>query len=73
MRMENYASIDPDDEAKGLINISALGEQVFKFWHDKPDSLRDCAELLIRDSQHLGMPDLVRPGAGEASSRIWEI
>jgi serine/threonine protein kinase len=61
MRMENYASVDPDDNAKGLINISALGQQVFKFWHDKPDSLRDCAELLIRDSQHAGLPDLFDP------------
>jgi serine/threonine protein kinase len=63
MRMENYASIDPEETAlrKGLVNLSALGEQVFNQWITKPDSLKDCAEMLIRDSQRSSMPDLFEP------------
>lgn len=63
MRMENYASIDPQESAnrKGLVNLSALGRQVFENWHNKPESLKDCAEMLIRDSQQSGMPDLFDP------------
>jgi serine/threonine protein kinase len=62
MRMENYASIDPNVSArKGLVNLSALGEQVFTEWTAKPQSLKDCAEMLIRDSQRSSVPDLFEP------------
>jgi serine/threonine protein kinase len=63
MRMENYASIDPVEtgQRKGLVNISALGQAVFNTWMPKPDSLRDCAELLIRESRQSALPDFFEP------------
>src|ERR1043166_412902 len=61
MRMENYASIDKETAVRGLINISALGKAVFETWVNKPASLKDCAELLIRDSRRSILPDFFEP------------
>jgi serine/threonine protein kinase len=63
MRMENYASIDPAEthKRKGLVNISALGQAVFNTWINKPESLKDCAELLIRESRQSALPDFFEP------------
>lgn len=63
MRMENYSSIDPQENGnrKGLVNLSALGQRVFDDWINKPDNLKDCAEMLLRDSRRTAMPDLFEP------------
>lgn len=63
MRMENYASLDPAETANrvGLINISQLGRKVFQEWHGKDDSLRACAEVLIRDIRSENIPTLFDP------------
>lgn len=63
MRMENYASVDPqaNTHRKGLVNLSGLGQQVFDYWIDKPESLKDCAEMLMRDSRRHSVLDLFEP------------
>lgn len=63
MRMENYASIDPDLRGArvGLININALGRRVFNEWCMKTDALRDCARAFIRDSKATNLPTLFDP------------
>lgn len=63
MRMENYASLDPAETVNrvGLINISQLGRKVFQEWHGKDDSLRACAEVLIRDIRSENIPTLFDP------------
>src|SRR5688572_7002948 len=49
MRMENYASIDPNENKsrKGLVNITDLGAQIFRKWIQRPDALKECAEVII--------------------------
>jgi serine/threonine protein kinase len=63
MRMENYASLDPEEalHRKGLVNISSLGRKVFNDWFNKKDSLCACAEVLIRDSKSADQPSLFDP------------
>jgi len=63
MRMENYASLDPHESVQrvGLINISRLGEKVFNEWHDKEESLRECALVFIRDIAANNTPTLFDP------------
>src|SRR4051812_24971585 len=52
MRMENFASLDPavTSQRKGLANVGPWCKKVFADWHQRPDYLKVCAELLIRDS-----------------------
>jgi len=52
MRMENFGSLDRDanDNRKGLANLGPIGRKVFFDWRDRQDSLRACAELLIRET-----------------------
>lgn len=63
MRMENYASLDPEEtqHRKGLVNISALGRKVFSDWFPKEEALRACAEVLIRDTRAADQPSLFDP------------
>jgi serine/threonine protein kinase len=63
MRMENYASLDPEqtDHRIGLINISQLGRKVFQDWAGKELSLKACAEVFIRDIQSKNIPTLFDP------------
>ncbi|HLG96904.1 MAG TPA: serine/threonine-protein kinase [Bryobacteraceae bacterium] len=51
MRMENFASLDPDEQPhrRGLVNISPICRRVFDKWKDNPSSLRDCAEVYARE------------------------
>lgn len=63
MRMENYASLDPEEKRrrKGLVNINALGRKVFNDWFEEEESLRACAEVLIRDARGNEQPSLFDP------------
>lgn len=63
MRMENYASLDPRENniRKGLANVSALGQKVFNDWIGAVDSLKACADVLIRDSRENVQPTLFDP------------
>src|ERR1700722_14788942 len=63
MRMENYASLDPEEKRhrKGLVNITPLGQKVFDEWFTNPDSLQACAEVLIRDAHASEQPSLFDP------------
>lgn len=63
MRMENYASLDPTETERrvGLVNISQLGRRVFEEWFAKPESLKACAEVLVRDLQSANVPTLFEP------------
>jgi len=51
MRMENYASMDSAETRvrKGLDHINPLGQEIFRSWVRKKNSLRQCAEAFIRD------------------------
>lgn len=51
MRMENFANLDPETNQlrKGLTNLGPMCWKVFHDWHDHPDHLQSCAELLIRE------------------------
>jgi serine/threonine protein kinase len=51
MRMENYASIDPDEfrHRKGLSKIGPLGAKIFGEWQSKRDHLASCAAAFRRD------------------------
>jgi len=55
MRMENFASIDPDASGarKGLGNGGPRCEEIFYDWYERPDHLASCAELLIREATPL--------------------
>ena len=63
MRMENYASLDPGESSrrKGLVNVSTLGEKVFKEWFSQEGTLKACAEVLIRDTRGTEQPTLFDP------------
>src|SRR5438552_9779828 len=60
MRMENYASLDPQENSrrKGLVNVSMLGERVFKEWFPQQETLKALAEVLIRDTRGSEQPSL---------------
>ncbi len=60
-RLQNYASIDPEETTprrKGKVNISQLGSKIFNKWSIKKDSLKDCAEVLLRDAKASSQPNL---------------
>jgi len=61
MRLENYASLDPDIERAGLRNVGPIGRRVFEKWFHSPESLAACAEVLIRESRELSQPTLFDP------------
>jgi sensor histidine kinase regulating citrate/malate metabolism len=52
---QNYASTDPEVKQvrKGLVNIGALGKQVFFGWLEDPAGMRKIADLLMRDAKAL--------------------
>jgi serine/threonine protein kinase len=52
MRLENYASIDPEETGqKGLGNIGPMGKKVFSDWNAKRDHLKSVAEVLAREER----------------------
>jgi serine/threonine protein kinase len=63
MRMENYASIDPNENKsrKGLVNITDVGARIFRKWIQNPDALKDCAEVLIREFETSNGASLFEP------------
>lgn len=63
-RMQNYASIDPDEKnlsRKGKTNITEFGIRLFKEWSKKKETLKDCAETFIRDEEAKNQPTLFNP------------
>jgi len=64
MRMENYASVDPDvTERKALNRGGPSCERVFFEWTHRRDHLRSCAEVLIRESSGGSSLELFEPEA----------
>ena len=63
MRMENYASLDPEENKsrKGLVNITEFGARIFREWAQKRGALNDCAEVLIREMEASRRPSLLEP------------
>jgi hypothetical protein len=61
MRLENYASLDPDVYRAGLKNVGPIGTRVFTDWFNRPDNLRACAEVLIREARTASQPTLFDP------------
>ena len=63
MRMENFASIDPEvgGARKGLVNLPEIGKRLFAEWAAKPSALKDCAEVLLRDMSAPSQPSLIDP------------
>src|SRR4030042_2056000 len=63
MRMENFASIDPEVNImrKGLVHANAFCRKVFKDWSGDLDNLRSCAEVFIRDTEVTNVPTLFEP------------
>jgi len=63
MRMENYASLDPQRNVhrKGLVNMNRLCRKVFNDWQDKQSALKDCAEVFTRDNRAANIPTLFDP------------
>jgi hypothetical protein len=53
MRMENFASIDPEESEhrRGLVKIGPLCAKVFRDWDKKRDHLSSCAQVLRRDAE----------------------
>lgn len=53
MRMENFASVDPEmsEHRRGLVKISPLCAKVFDEWYRKQDHLRSYSEAVKRDTQ----------------------
>lgn len=53
MRMENFASVDPEEcgDRRGLAKMGPVGQRLFAEWAEKQDHLRSCAQVLIRDMQ----------------------
>ena len=51
MRMENFASLDPEENSqrRGLVNVSPLCKRVFEQWQEKRDVLHDCADVYLRE------------------------
>lgn len=60
MRMENFASIDPEEaeHRRGLGRIGPLCAKVFRNWEGKDDHLRSCADVLRRDAEIPGSSQL---------------
>lgn len=53
MRMENFASVDPEEanHRKGLVRAAPLCAKVFNDWREKPDHLSSCAALLRSEAE----------------------
>ncbi len=63
-RLQNFASLDPsetDPRRKGKTHITNLGKHIFDKWSAKRDSLRDTAEVCLRDEKAKMVPDLFNP------------
>lgn len=63
MRMENYASIDPElaNPRAGLRHMNAMGRRIFRHWKDKLPALKECADAFIRDIRSQNVPTLFDP------------
>lgn len=63
-RLQNFASIDPqetDPRRKGKGHISEFGSRLFHEWTAKLETLKDTAEVLVRDTQSEAEPNLFTP------------
>lgn len=63
-RLQNFASIDPeemDPRRKGKAHITDFGRRIFFQWHRKLDSLKDTADVLMREEKAKLIPDLFNP------------
>lgn len=63
MRLENFASVDPEITAHrlGLRNLTPLGKRVFDHWSNKRDALHECAAVLMRENRAKATPNLFEP------------
>lgn len=62
MRMENFASIDPEiSQRSGLSHINALGRRIFQDWSSDTDAIKKCADTLLRDIRARNVPTLFNP------------
>ncbi len=64
MRMENYASIDPElaGQRTGLSHINRFGKKLFDYWSPKREALAETAEAFLRDLKSRNAPTLFNPG-----------
>lgn len=63
-RLQNYASIDPDEKEprrKGKFHITEQGKRIFDEWSHKKGTLEDTAEAFLRDEKAQLEPDLFNP------------
>jgi serine/threonine protein kinase len=63
MRMENFASLDPDvnSKRKGLINVNPFCCRMFNNWSSQIDSLKACSEAFMRDIKAADTTTLFEP------------
>ncbi len=63
MRMENYASIDPEVHQRrtGLIHLNDKGRRIFENWNKQLDALDLTVGVLIRQNQQKDVPNLFNP------------
>ncbi|HEY3318952.1 MAG TPA: serine/threonine-protein kinase [Planctomycetota bacterium] len=63
MRMENFASLDPEvcGHRQGLIHMGPVGVRVFEQWYERQDSLREVGEILLREAKAQSVPTLFDP------------
>lgn len=63
MRMENFASIDPlrTTNRVGLQNMYGRGRNIFNRWHQHPETLKECAAMLVREQEEKLVPNLFEP------------
>jgi hypothetical protein len=63
MRMENFGSLDSetDHARKGLGNLGPLCRKVFSDWEERQETLKACAEVLIRDASASETMSLFEP------------
>lgn len=64
MRMENYASIDPElfERRSGLSHINKFGKKLFDYWSVRRDALAETANAFLRDIKARNAPTLFNPG-----------
>ncbi|MCW8965298.1 MAG: hypothetical protein OQK82_01225, partial [Candidatus Pacearchaeota archaeon] len=60
-RLQNFSSIDPESTKKGLSHLTEFGKRIFHEWSIKKESLKDTAEVSLRDIKSDNQPDLFHP------------
>jgi hypothetical protein len=63
MRLHNFESLDPEvtKNRTGLQNIGPLGRDVFFYWFQKLDVLKECGEEYTREAKAASTPTLFDP------------